>query len=489
MFMFFRITILSIFSFFSTVAQTPFLSIPNDLKTRNRSPWEAFAVVDDENKTFAIFLDDDKTLNGYLYSEDLQPKGKFVSKGLPPIYTEIIGQTLKNGQIRLFLKNENNKNFGSVLFDFEREATIETEFGFQLSDEVYLQSHSYKDKFYILTVTKRSSTLNIYTFDHDGKFGKKSFDFSDKNFGDRDNKTTRLDKLLTKYSRSLRTETSVVKIEETNPNTIAIISNVCKIYDRGNKFILSIDEGILYTYLFEFTLPELTVVVKNVQKKQLPSEGTPAINNSYLLGDKIFQITANSNKMLFTVKNLENDEILKQIELSKNDEITFKNSPIIQEGTAMASGERRELDETSQFLRKISAEDIGVAVMPIKKGFRITMGGNKTLNVNTHGTLAGQYAVGGTVGNSGYSTTYFNPAFTAFNSYQYNKSTRIECLFNEDFEHIDGIIPQNVFDKIRIFTLRNPNGVAENVFKMNGYFIYGRYNSREDTYQLFKFSE
>ncbi len=487
--MFYRITFLSIFCVFSAIGQTPFLSISNDLKTRNRSPWDAFAVVDDENKTFAIFLDDDKTLNGYLYSQDLQPLGKFVSKGLPTIYTEIIGQTLKNGQIRLFLKNLNNRNFGSVLFDFEREATIETEFGFKLNDEVYLQSHSYKDKFYILTVTKRSSILNIYTFDHDGKFGKKSFDFSDKNFGDRDNRPTRLDKLLTEFSRALKTETTVVKIEETNPNSIAITSNVCKIYDRGNKFVLTIDEGILYTYLFEFTLPELTVALKTFQKKQLPNDGNPAINNSYLFEDKIFQITANSNKMLFTIKNLETEEVLKQIELSKDEEINFKNSPIIQEGTAMASGERRELDETSQFLRKISDEDIGVAVMPIKEGYRITMGGNKTLNVNTHGTLAGQYTIGGTVGNSGYSTTYFNPAFTAFNSYQYNKSTRIECLFNEDFEHIDGIIPQNVFDKIRIFTLRNPNGVAENVFKMKDYFIYGRYNSKEDTYQLFKFSD
>ena len=490
--MFFRILFLLIFCSISTFAQTPFLSIPNDLKTRNRSPYDAFAVVNEENKTFAIFLDDDKTLNGYLYSEDLKPLGKFASKGLPPIYTEMIGKTLKNGQIRLFLKNENNKNFGSVLFDFEREATIETEFGFKLDDEVYLQSHSYKDKFYILTVTKRSSILNLYTFDHDGKFGKKSFDFSDKNFGDRENKPTRLDKLLTEYTRALRTETSVVKIIETNPNSIAITSKVCKIYDRGNKFVLSIDEGILYTYLFEFTLPELTVSLKTSQKKQLPNDGNPAINNSYLFGDKIFQITANSNRMLFTIKNLENEEVLKQIELSKDEEITFKNSPIIQEGTAMASSERRNLDETSQFLRKISDEDIGVAVMPIKEGYRITIGGNKKLNVNTGGVFGvPNIIVGGPAGGSMFNGEYnfFNPIFTAYNSYQYNKSTRIECLFNDNFEHLDGIIPQNVFDKIRVYTLRNPNGKAENVFKINDFLIYGKYNAKEDTYELIKFSE
>lgn len=490
--MFNKTLLVALFCVTSLIAQTPFFSIPNDLKTRNRDPLKSFAVVDEENNSFAIFLDDDKTLIGYLYSDNLELKGKFSSKGLPPIYTEIIGQTLKNAQIRLFLKNENNKNFGSVLFDFERKATITTEFGFSLSQEIYLQAYSYRDKFYILTVSKKSSVLNIYTFNHDGKFGKKSFDFSEETFRDDKNEPTRLDKLLTEYTRSLRSETTVVKMIETNPNPISISSKGCKIYDRGNKFVLSIDKGVLYTYLFEFTLPELTVSLKSIQKKQLPNDGSPVKNNSYLLGDTIFQIAANNNQLLFTIKNIETDEEIKQFHLSKEEEITFKNSPILQEGTALAAGERRELDETSQFLRKISDEDIGIAVLPIKKGYKITIGGNKELNVNTGGAFAGPNIIVGSpnVGSLGSGEyNFFNPIFTAYNSYKYNKSTRIECFFDPNFEHVQGIIPQNVFDKIRIYTLRNPNGKAENVFKWKDSLIYGRYNSKEDTYDLFKFSE
>ena len=120
------------------------------------------------------------------------------------------------------------------------------------------------------------------------------------------------------------------------------------------------------------------------------------------------------------------------------------------------------------------------------------MGGNNKLNVNTGGAFAGpNIIVGGPAGGSMFNGEYnfFNPIFTAYNSYQYNKSTRIECLFNDNFEHLDGIIPQNVFDKIRVYTLRNPNGKAENVFKINDFLIYGKYNSKEDTYELIKFSE
>ncbi|SRX72465.1 hypothetical protein [Aequorivita antarctica] len=488
--MFLRIIFFSTFCIFSTVAQTSFLTIPNDLKTRNKSPKDAFAVVDDENNTFAIFLDDDKTLNGYLYSEDLKPIGKFASNGLPKIYTEIIGQTLKNGQIRLFLKNANNRNFGSVLFDFEREATIETEYGFKLNDEIFLQSHSFKDKFYILTVTRRSSILNIYTFDHDGKFGKKEFDFSDKFFGDMRNDRTRLDQLLTERSQ-FKTEGTVVKIEESNPNNIAITSNVCKVYDRGETFILTIDEGMLYTYIFEFVVPNLTVSLKAIEKEQLPLKGILASSNSYLYEDKIFQISGLNDTLVFTVKNIETKEELKRIELSKDEEITFKNSPIIQEGTSISSDGRRELEKTAQFLRKITSEDIGVAVIKSKSGYQVTMGGNKEIQQTGGGApmMMGGFGGGMPIGTAGAFTVSYNPVFYAFNSYKHNKSTRIECVFNDSFEHVDGIVPVNVFDKIRTYTLRNPNGKAENVFKMNDFFIYGKYNSKEDTYELFKFSE
>src|SRR5690606_3094444 len=97
---------------------------------------------------------------------------------------------------------------------------------------------------------------------------------------------------------------------------------------------------------------------------------------SYLFQDKIFQIGGNKKIMVLTVKDLETGKELKRLTVSNNEEITFKNSPIIQEGNAFLPGSKRELDNTSQFLRKISSENIGVAVFPTKNGYQITIGGN-----------------------------------------------------------------------------------------------------------------
>ncbi|MGB0978805.1 MAG: hypothetical protein ACPGVV_05380, partial [Croceimicrobium sp.] len=40
-----------------------------------------------------------------------------------------------------------------------------------------------------------------------------------------------------------------------------------KIYDRKNSFLLTIDGGLLYTYIFEFKVPELNVNLKAIEKE------------------------------------------------------------------------------------------------------------------------------------------------------------------------------------------------------------------------------
>lgn len=489
--MFYKTFFITVFYIYSAIGQTPLLEIPNDLSRKNYSVENAYTVVDDENNTFATFLTNENSINAYLYSQNLEAISKFASKGLPEGYDEIIGKTIKNGQIRLFFMEYYNKKFGAVLFDFERGQSIETEFGFKLNDEIYLQSHSYQDRFYILTVSKRSSILNVYTFQHTGKFEKKSFDFTEGNFVNRKKKSTTLFHLLTEQNgEKYRAETAVVKIQESNPNSIEITSNHSKFYDRGSQFILTIDEGRLYTYLFKFNVPELSVELKTIENMQEIGDEKFNTNNSYLFKDKIFQIGGNSTIMVFTVKDLITEKELKRLALSKDEEISFKNSPIMQEGNSFGSSGKRALKNTSQFLRKITSEDIGVAVIPTKDGYQITMGGNKKVRSAYSGTMmTGGFGGGMPVGNTGAITISYNPTFYSYNSYKNNKSTRIECLFDTDFEHIEGVVVENIFDKIRDYTLQNPNAKAENVFKMKDFFVYGKYFSKENAYRLFKFSE
>ncbi|MEH6764159.1 MAG: hypothetical protein V7655_06645 [Aequorivita antarctica] len=493
--MFFRILFISIFCVFSTFAQAPFLEIPNDLSKKNYSVENAFVVVDDEKQTFATFLTNENTINAYLYSENAEPISKFASKGLPEGYNEIIGKTIKDGQVRLYFKEYYNKKFGAVLFDFDRGQSIETEFGFKLDDEIYLQSHSYQDRLYIITVSKKTSILNIYTFQHDGKFEKKSFDFTENIFVNGKNEPTTLYKLLYDSFNGL---TSVVKIEESNPNSLQITSNLSKIYDRGNSFILSIDKEDLFTYLLEFKVPELSVKISAIEKPNEIGDEKFNTTNSYLYKDKIFQIGGNSKIMVFTVKELDTKKELKRYVFSKDEEIPFKNSVIIEEYATNRSIKTKELDNAALLLQIFNRGNSGIAINPTSDGYQITMGGSEIIRKGGGGfgpMMVGGAGNGMSINNTGGGmivTSGFNPTFYSFGGYSYNEANRtkhIECLFNEDFEHIDGEIPQNVFNRLRNHISNLPKAKAETVFKMNDYFVYGRYFAKENVYKFFKFSE
>jgi hypothetical protein len=487
----FKISILSFILSTTLFAQNPFLEIPNDLSANNNSVENAFVVLDNEHKTFSTFLVNETAINAYLYSENLEPISKFASKGLPEGYNEIIGQTIKNGQVRLYFKEYYNKKFGAVLFDFDRGKSIETEFGFKLDNEIYLQTHSYQDKLYLLTVSKKSSIINIYIFQHDGKFEKKSFDFTENNFVNAKNEPTTLYKLLFDNLNGVR---SVVKIEESNPNSLQITSNVSKIYDRGNTFILSIDKENLFTYLLEFKVPELSVKIEVIEKLNEIGDEKFNTTNSYLYKDKIFQIGGNRKIMVLTIKELATKKELKRLVFTKDEEIPFKNSPIIQEYITNQSIEIEELETTALLLQIFNYGNSGISVNPTNKGYQITMGGSEIIKkAGAFGPGMGTNLGGIPFYDNGMIVSRsFNPTLFSFGGYPFseaNRIKRIECLFNDDFEHIEGEILQNVFNTLRTHTSNLPKAKAETVFKMNDFFVYGRYFTIGNVYKFFKFSE
>lgn len=480
-----RFLILTLLCSMTVGAQQRLLDIPNDLKVGHRTIKDAFAVVTESQDKFAIFIDDNKTLNGYLYNSEVEQIAKYASEGLPNRYDQIIGQTIKGNQIHLFLKDKSNKRFGSILFDFDSGKSIETEIDFKLKKDRYLQSHSYKDQFYILTVNKSASILNLYVFDHSGKFTKKSFDFTDKPIRDHANKASKLFDLVSEAA-GFSANIDVAKIDETNPNAIDVTSNNTKVYDRRDSFVLSVDEGKLFTYLFYFSVPDLSVDFKAIMKPQLTKLTEYDKNNSYLFEDKLFMIAGNASEMVFSVKDVNTKKELKMIRLEKDSDLYFKNTPIIQEGGLYSPDRVREMEKTSKFLRKIASGNVGLAVIPFEDGYQITMGGLKKIQSGGMAMPMGGFG-GIPIATAGAFTVTFNPTFYAYSSYSGSKSTRIECLFDASFNDVTGNVPENPFTKIKAYAedVHSPN--AENVFKMNGAYIYGTYKDRGDIYELTKF--
>ena len=184
-----------------------------------------------------------------------------------------------------------------------------------------------------------------------------------------------------------------------------------------------------------------------------------------------------------TVTHLESEQAVKKITLNKEETIGFKNTPIIQEGGAYAK--YREMEKTTKFLRKISQGDLGVSVYKLFDDYVITLGSTK--EVATGGGFAPIGFGAFPVATAGAVTVTFNPTFYAYGGYSSTKAVRIECLFDNDLNHLEGEISLNVFDVIDDHAEKLPSVEVETVFKLDNQHIWGYYSKKANQYLLYQF--
>ncbi len=464
-------------------AQVPFLEISNELKEGSRKVHTAFSVVDEETGNFAIFLDDENRLYGFLYNSSLELIGKFSSEGLPNKYSQIIGYSIHNLNIRLFLKDNKDKSFGSVLFDFENGTSKETIYEFKLKDEVYVEGYNELSKFHLITLTKESSLFNFYSFEEGKHFIKETLDLSQEKFVDNFGNQQNLNRIMAwggerEPDRSTFS-INVDKIDSESPNSIESTTKNVKIYPKKSGFLLT-SETSNHTLLFDISTKNLNYTLNRIEKPKLslPRPNT----NSFIINNKIFQIASSSNQLGVSIKSLDGKQEFKNILVEKNEEIHFKNTPIIQEGGTYKS--YRELDKTSKFLRRLERENIGIAVTKSDNDYIVTMGANISIPGGNASMTPG---FGIPLTSSGAFTVQFNPTYFAYGNYSITKATRIECWFDQNFNHIEGDIPENVFDKIKDTSDEFRNKEAETIFKLNDFYIWGYYNNKEDKFLMYKF--
>src|SRR5690606_15640921 len=125
------------------------------------------------------------------------------------------------------------------------------------------------------------------------------------------------------------------------------------------------------------------------------------------------QIASSKDEMRFLINDL-SGVLITDYFVKRDASISFKNTPIIQEGaTAVPFVNRRELEESSKYLRKITSGDLGITVLKQDNHFYITLGGYKEVN-NSGG---GMMMTGGvsTVGPT--HVMVMNPTFYSYNAY------------------------------------------------------------------------
>ena len=462
------ILITTSFNFYS---QEKIVIFKNDLKTSSSSIKDVIPVVNKETGEIAFFVADAKNIYGYKINANFKVTEKISSQTKSRKYKVLIGSSAsKDNSYRVFLTNKKQNKFSSVKFSFNDGKTTINEFLLG-KNEKFIQTVTSKNKFYLISGSKLRNQLFIYSFDKNGKPKRNYIDISNLRFINSKGSKANLLSFLIK-------DNNIKKFEENTPNSIELTSEERKMYVRENSILITLDHHKMFTQVLEI---DINTFIANALQFKKPSLGEKSRRtNSYLNGENLFTIAVTKENFTIEILDFKTGNLIKEYSANKNEPITFKNTAIIQEGGMYDS--YRELGKTKRFLRRIGKGNTGISARKINNQFHVIIGGYIVQNSNAGMMMP----FGGiSIGSIGAATVFFNPTQIAFNSFTNNKTTRIESLFDANFNHIAGEIKENAFDKMQEYN----SDKGSTVFKYKDYYIKTTYKKFVQDFTFRKFTD
>jgi hypothetical protein len=386
----------------------------------------------------ALFLTDEMSVSNK-YTEDRTLTGfSFSDDGNPTLYW-----SSQKGESIIIIK-----------YYFEDKSSKALQFSFPYATHIIRAEYQNNNSFNLLAQDISDPKLILYVFKN-GTAEQKILDFSP--FASRNKKT---------FNQILR-ENQIEKMDMGEYNPLYKVSSKTKMYPLKDRIILTLDHDRRKTQLFDINLNTLDIQEKNYS--QPLSEKPVKSSNSFYQDNTLFQVSANQNEFLLDIKNLNSDETIKSIRVSKKDTIRFKNSPLLFQKDNIKP---KELKNTARFLQQLAVSNIGLSVFKNKKNLYITIGGiNEYYNTWSY--------------NSTDEFGNFYPDVDGGN--MHSESVFFESILNKKFETTTQEQQPLAKDKIYYFIDNHKEVSFESILKFKNYYILSYYDSLAKQYVMRKF--
>lgn len=441
---------------------------------------EAFQFQDEETKNTFLFFDNKEIISSYRLDENLNVIDSIqTNKGKEKIES-IIGYAKKEATYYTYWSSKDKKIFYVLSYDFEKKESNVSPINFDIGKEYVINKITIQNKFYIITASKNTNDVNFYCFT-DKTFSKKIIALNDCVFYDyQQNKISFYD-LVSKIAMS--TYKGVQNISEDNPASLTFASRDKKSYIKDNSLIFTFDNNKNYTQFLRINLNDYQYEYKLFSQPYFAAkEGSNEtfLSNSFYVNNNLIQLKTNFSILNISIKDMTRTEI-KSLNITLDKEIDFKNSDIIQENMSIRNP--RVLDKSKQFLRRMSLSNLAASCYFENDTYYLTLG--SVSDVQNQNLMYGAM-----FGAAGVLLSYaLTSNYTMDNLESYNDRVviYINCLFDKNFNHIEGVKKQLAFDKLRLYMFENKlnNHVA---FKLNDKLIYGGTRTNKK-YFFYSFSD
>lgn len=472
----------------SLLAQNELAVVKDFLDKKNGYVDEVIPIKNKNKGELAVFFTEGKITHAYLFDGSFKKLDSLSGADKRRKYKQIIGGgTGTNGNYIIYFSNPSRTKFASIDFSFKTKEATFHEFDFELDNERFLQTVHIDNSFFILTIEKKSSVLHTYKFENNNTSSNSIIDLSGESLIDDENGETTLYDLLTTSSGmyNLGKSVDIVKIDIDNPNTLEIAAQPTKFYENENGFLISFDENKQFTQLLELDLINSSYELSQLKKPLAIVSPDKKRTNSFVHDKTIYTIAVVENLIYLQSLNLETGELINEHSFNPHGQITLKNTPVVQTGGDFNNS--RELKKVSKVFRKINLGEVGISVFRVNDIFEVAYGGIHETKNNSAMFFSG-FAIPIAASGGLALSLFVNPAFFAFESYSNTKAVKIEALFDTSFQHLNGDIPFNAFDKIKNFVTKEKilrNG--RTVFRFNNNYIFGYYDPWTKTYSFREF--
>lgn len=431
---------------------------------------ESFQFQDEETKSVFLFHDNKELVTSFKLDENLKVVDSIKINKEKNKIESIIGFAKNNSTYNTYWDSKDKKILYLLSYDFEKKQSNVSSLTFDIGKETVIKKTTIQNKFYIITSTRDSNLLNIYCF-ADKTFTKKIVDLSNCVFYDQNHSKVSFYDLATNSFTALFG--GIQNISEDSPASLTFASHEKKSYTQENSIIFTFDNNRNYTQFLKINFDDFQYQHKIFVQPEMSSE-TPEslLSNSFFVNNTLVQLKTNASILTISVKNMDKKEI-KSMNIMLDREIEFKNSDIIQEKLNIKN--TRILDKSNQLLRKISNSNPSISCFFENDIYYLTLGSASEVQNNNSMIYAGNLGLAGALISIALTSNY---TMNNINSYNNRIVVYINCLFDKNFNHINGEKKQLAFDKLRLFISENKleNSVA---FKMADKLIYGGYNSNK----------
>lgn len=438
------------------LSQTVLNTYPLDFK-KNDDNNQILNVEDTTTHDVFVFATNSENITLLKYNSALFLKAEFTVSRTNLEDKSIIGYSLsEDGNPTLYWASEDYKTILVIKYYIENKTYKILSFDFPSSTQNILTTFQENNLFYILSKHVTHPALFVFVFKN-GVVEEKAFDFTPFTFQNRKTQSLTFNQILEEYP--------IEKIESDEYNPLSKSTKKSKIYMTDDHLILTLDYNPNKTQVFDMNIEAENISEKNFP--QLVTQNPRKTSNSFFHNNKIYQINATPDELVFDVKDYISGETIKSFKTSKNDTIRFKSSPLLMQGD---NPKPTEVKKTSKFLQRLSYLETGLSVFKNNQNTLITLGGVPRIQTMYY-----------TVNDEFHSWDYTQPF--------HSESVFFETTLNPNSEFISPQQKPLALDNINYFLDQNKKAILPNILKFKNYSILGYYDTVTKQYTMRKFTD